>query len=235
MMNQIYRDSFEGEDLFGKILHNYIANENSSNSVKFRKPYFLRFYRELLELPGVHRVLSVACGPAVEYQEAVSTWVQGDLDRIHATLFDLDREALEHAQTKVLEAAMKHDKRPNATFINASVKTFLTAHPEPGEIYDLIYSGGLFDYLDNTTSAALTRKLAERLGPTGTLVIGNFTKNNSTKAFCHLLTNWSLIHKTEEEIREWAKDIPGCTTRIEYDEAKINAFLVVRKTNIRRN
>jgi SAM-dependent methyltransferase len=229
MMNQIYRNGFEGKTLFGRMLHHYITNENSAESVKFRRPYFINHYRELLKSSGDKEVLSVACGPAVEVQEFVRTTQDEDLRRLRISLFDLDRQALEHAQTKIYEAAMETEKLVRVTLINASVKAFLTASAEKGTTFDMIYSGGLFDYLDNTTASALVRRFSGMLKPDGKLVIGNFTKNNLTKAFLHLLTNWTLIHRTDEEMRGWATGVTDCSIDIEYDALKMNAFLVLRK------
>jgi SAM-dependent methyltransferase len=229
MMNQIYRDGFEGPNLFGRVLHHYIINEHSGESVKFRKPYFYSYYQKLMSRPGTQNVLSVACGPAVEFQEVVQKWSQSDLDRLNVTLFDLDREALEHSQTKIYSIAAQQGKNPNVTFINASVKSFLTSAGDTHVKYDLIYSGGLFDYLDNTTSAALVRKFFGMLNPGGYVIIGNFTKDNMTKAYLHLLANWSLIHKTESEMRNWAAGIENCSVEIEFDRLKMNAFLVLKR------
>jgi SAM-dependent methyltransferase len=229
MMNQIYRDGFEGTDLFGKILHHYIANENSGESVKFRKLYLYGFYCKALERAGEQNVLSVACGPAVEYQEAVSLWRPEDLSRVRVTLFDLDREALEHVQARVLELADRRKVEPRVVYVNASVKSFLYANAHTHEKFDLIYSAGLFDYLDNLTSAALVRKFSAMLKPGGTLVIGNFTHANLTKAFLHLLTRWTLIHKSEQEMLNWTTGIEGCTAEIQFDQLKMNAFLVLRR------
>ncbi len=232
MMNQIYRSGYEGNDLFGKVLHHYSANEDSSESVQFRRPYFLKSYAEVKGKPGSHSILSVACGPAVEYQEVIKNWTQVDLDRVHVTLFDLDREALEYAQTKIYELAIETKKKPNVTFINASVKTFLTYNQENLTKYDFIYSGGLFDYLDNPTSKALVTKFFSILKPGGKLIIGNFTKDNSTKAFLSLITKWDLIHKTPEEILAWGSELTGAKLELEFDTNHINAFLVARKNEI---
>lgn len=229
MMNQIYRAGYEGTDLFGRLLHNYITNENSGESVKFRKQYFFGYYNRFIERPGKINALSIACGPAVEVQELVAKWPQADLDRLRITLFDLDREALEHAQTRIFELALEHGRQVQVDFINASVKSFLSSNAETRETFDLVYSGGLFDYLDNATSAALVRKFATLLNPGGKLIIGNFTKENKTKAFLHLLTDWALIHKTEQEMRNWATGIEGVTVDVEYDGVGINAFLVVTR------
>ncbi len=233
MMNQIYRNGFEGKDLFGSVLHHYIANENSAESVKYRKPYFYNHYCKLLEKNKPASVLCLASGPATEFQDVVTKWDQKDLEKIEVTLFDLDREALEYAQTKIFATATKLGKNPNVHFINASVKSFLINkvenHNEANQSYDLIYSGGLFDYLDNFTSAAIVKKLYTFLKPGGSIVIGNFTKDNKTKAFLHLLTQWSLIHKTDTEMKQWAEGLEKTKISVDFDKNKMHAFLVITK------
>lgn len=232
MMNQIYRSNFEGTDVFGRILHNYITNEKSGESVKFRKSYLHRHIRDQLNKNGEIDVLSIASGPAVEYQEVIRTWTPEDISRLGMTLFDLDREALEHAQARILELATQRGVSPRTNYINASVKSFLGAQSLSSCKYDFIYSAGLFDYLDNRTSATLTKKFYSMLKPKGRLLLGNFTKNNKTKAFLHLLANWSLIHKTKEEIMGWADEITGCRKSIEIDDNDMIAFLVLEKDEV---
>src|SRR6185295_876194 len=205
MMNQIYRNGFEGVGLFGRVLHHCTATEPSAESVLYRKPYFKNFYEALRESREECDVLSIACGPAAEYQEVLAEWSQDEIDRTRVTLFDLDREALEYAQTKVLQASLKASKRANVRFLNASVKSFLLSSGESVERYDLVYSAGLFDYIDQATAKALIRKFSAILKPGGKLVIGNFSSNNPSKAFCNLLAKWQLIHRTEQEMKEWVE------------------------------
>ncbi|MBN8556022.1 MAG: class I SAM-dependent methyltransferase [Deltaproteobacteria bacterium] len=229
MMNAMYRNGYEGTDLIGKVLHNYTANEDSSESVQYRKPYFISLIEETMDHPGPKSFLSIACGPAIEVQELVNRWPQQKLDEARFTLFDLDRMALEHAQSKIFQNSINQNKTPNISFVNASVKSFLTHTTDAGSDFDLIYSGGLFDYLDNPTSKALVHKFFALLKPKGRLVIGNFTKNNTTKAFCHLITRWHLIHKTPEEMHGWCEGLPAGKVRMDFDPHGINAFLVIHK------
>lgn len=231
MMNQLYRGGYEGIDLYGRIINYYVANEAAGSSVRFRRDYFLRHFGELFEHFSRPAVLSVACGPAVEIQEFCRRSSAKELERVAFTLFDLDREALEHAQTKIFEVAMKGNKTVNVEFINASVKAFLSSQVELKKRFEFIYSAGLFDYLDNLTSASLVRHFSRMLSPGGRLVIGNFTKANPTKAFCHLILNWNLVHKTEEEITSWAEGIDDCDLSLDFDPQRINAFLVLTKRN----
>ncbi len=230
MMNAMYRDGFEGQDLLGKVLHNYIANEDSSESVVFRRPYFIGQYEKTLKRPGNVSVLSLASGPAVEVQTILEQWPQEKLDRMRMTLFDLDRIALEHAQTKIFDRLLSLKKRFEVEFVNASVKAFLTHSEEYTEMYDLIYSGGLFDYLQNDIAKVIVQNLYTLLKPGGRLVLGNFTADNTTKAICHLVTRWHLIHKTEREMRQWAEGLPKASVSFDYDPHKIQAFIVIVKT-----
>ncbi len=230
MMNAIYRNGYEGNGLFGKVLHNYVTIEDQSETVLFRKPYFIGHMEKALATQGPKNILSIASGPAVEIQEVVRKWNQDLLSRTAFTLFDLDRMALEHAQTKIYQAALDTQKQVNTEFLNASVKAFLKHNATSKTEYDLIYSGGLFDYLDNLTAQGITHSLFKLLKPGGRLVIGNLTKENTTKAFCHLITRWHLIHKTEREMRAWADDLPDTAISFDYDPNHIQAFIVIVKT-----
>lgn len=230
MMNQIYRNSFEGKDMFGKIMHHYTATEISAQSVLFRRPYFCEHYKRVLkERTGDVHILSLASGPCVEFQKLIEDLPQEDLSRIKLTLLDLDPNSLEHAQSKIYEQCLRFDKTVNVQFVRTSVKVFI----EGGEVfdtkYDLIYSGGLFDYLDNQVSTAIVTNLYKHLNDGGRMSIGNFTKDDTTKAFCHLITSWHLIHKTEEEIIAWTKYVKGGKVSVDYDPHHINAFLVLEK------
>lgn len=231
MMNQIYRNGYEGKDLFGKILHHYTATEISAQSVMFRRPYFCDHYKRMLDEKSGQNiyVLSLASGPCVEFQKLIEELPQEDLSRIQLTLLDLDPKSLEHAQSKIYEQCLRYDKTVNVKFVRTSVKVFI----EGGEVFknkfDLIYSGGLFDYLDNQVSTMIVTNLYKHLNAGGRMSIGNFTKDDSTKAFCHLITDWHLIHKTEEEIRDWAKYIKEGKLTIDYDPHNINAFMVLEK------
>ena len=231
MMNQIYRGAFEGKDLFGKLLHHYTTTELSAQSVLFRKPYFCGHYKRILKERGEKKVniLSLASGPCVEFQSLIEELTQEELSRINLTLLDLDPMSLEHAQSKIYEQCLRHDKTVNIKFIRTSVKVFMEGASPFKDDFDLIYSGGLFDYLDNQVSTSIITNLYKLLGDGGRLSIGNFTKDNSTKAFCHLITDWHLIHKTEEEIRDWARYTDCKKITVDYDIHNINAFLVLER------
>ena len=62
--------------------------------------------------------------------------------------------------------------------------------------YDLIYSAGLFDYLNDRVVRTAGARLVDALAPGGTAVIGNFDVANPTRPLM-------------EHVRAW----PGCSGR----------------------
>jgi extracellular factor (EF) 3-hydroxypalmitic acid methyl ester biosynthesis protein len=75
--------------------------------------------------------------------------------------------------------------------------------------FDLIYSPGLYDYLDQVVARPLTKALFSMLKPGGTLLLANFLRETSTAASMELFMDWWLIYRTEAEMRDFATDIPS--------------------------
>ena len=84
--------------------------------------------------------------------------------------------------------------------INGSVRSILMGELSSIGPFDLIYSAGLFDYLDVGTAGRLVDRLAFLLRPQGKLLIGNFAPSSFGRAFRDLLLDWQLIYRTEEEL-----------------------------------
>lgn len=231
MMNQIYRDGYEGGDLFGQIINSVLTKQDAADAVRYRRPFFKNVIETVVpqDSEGGKNILSVACGPAVEIQEILREWTNERLSKAHFVLFDLDGMALSHAQTKLHQLAMDLSKEPSLEFVNSSVRSLLYKDSALEEQFDCIYSGGLFDYIDNRTSRVLVERMFSMLRQNGRLIIGNFTKENATKPILHLLLKWHLIHKTEQDMYQWAEGLSEANVSIAYDPSGINAFLVIRK------
>jgi SAM-dependent methyltransferase len=68
-----------------------------------------------------------------------------------------------------------------------------------GPLAELVWCAGLFDYLDDATFGVLCRRLMQLVAPTGSLVIGNFSPYNPTRAYMEF-GEWRLHHRTEDEL-----------------------------------
>ena len=70
--------------------------------------------------------------------------------------------------------------------------------------FDLIYSAGLYDYLPDALARRLTRRLLSLLRPGGRLLIANFVPGGSGRGYMELFMDWTLVLRTEAQMRELA-------------------------------
>jgi SAM-dependent methyltransferase len=204
-------------------------------AVKYRKDLMKRQLRLLLEAHGRSerplRVLSIAAGPAQELLELMA-----ELPELPAplefVLFDQDKGALSYAYRRlkpVVEA--RFDGRVKVQYLHESIKRLLRdadLFAGFGQ-FDAIYSCGLFDYLQTSTSVVLTRNLFARLAPAGVLYIGNMAPENPSRWFMEAHLEWYLIHRTRAEMMEIGhRANPKALVRVLEEEAGVNPFIEMR-------
>jgi extracellular factor (EF) 3-hydroxypalmitic acid methyl ester biosynthesis protein len=90
----------------------------------------------------------------------------------------------------------------------ANIKDLITGRYKV-EDFDLIYSAGLYDYLDAPTAAALTARLFEGLNPGGRLVLTNFLQGTPDLGWMESLMDWYLIYRTQAEVKSFANRVPA--------------------------
>ena len=76
------------------------------------------------------------------------------------------------------------------------------------DAYDLVYSSGLYDYLEDRIATKLTQCLFNRLRPGGKVLICNFLPQIFDAAFMESYMGWDLIYRSQDEIAELASSIP---------------------------
>ncbi len=77
------------------------------------------------------------------------------------------------------------------------------------EDFDLIYSAGLYDYLDEKTSENLTARLFAGLNPGGRIVTTNFLHGLHSIGWMEALMDWFLTYRTMDEIKSFKNRIPA--------------------------
>jgi len=97
--------------------------------------------------------------------------------------------------------------------------------------YDLVWSAGLFDYLEDRFATILLRKMWRWTAPGGSMVVGNFHKGHRGRAYIEWCGDWILIHRSAEDLRALAQraGIPDLAIRIEYEPLGVGLFLCVEK------
>ncbi len=116
-----------------------------------------------------------------------------DLRRV--TAVDLDPLSLERVREK-------HGARIN--LVQANVFSYLRAAAKAGETFDLIYTLGLTDYLDERAMALLHRLAARCLARQGTFFLANFLKGHLTEGWMDAAMAWPLICRDEAALVEHA-------------------------------
>ena len=89
-----------------------------------------------------------------------------------------------------------------------------------GESFDLIYTTGLYDYLDDRVASKLTQRMFEMLNPGGRLVVANFVPDIWCSAYMEAFLDWKLIYRSAEQMLGLCADIPesqtaSCRTYVE--------------------
>jgi len=256
MMALIYRNQFEGKTLFDKVMHKIGTECAAGVAIRNRRQLMLNEFNSMKE----GKVLSLAAGPA---QEIYDYYEQGG-NALDFLALDHDIQTLIHAEKKLKFPNFSYGLM-NAFHLIGGRNQILFPHPnklnqcnpavdirdgsllkekyrvsslEPAS-YNLIYSIGLFDYIqtekDKTRGTTqLTKTLFDLLKPNGKLLIGNVSMAMpigitwAMNCFC----DWYLIHRTEAEVIEFASTInPNEIKSMEVvtEPLGINYFLKIEK------
>ena len=138
--------------------------------------------------------MNLASGPAREIKELLDSEKQL-FSNIIFDCYDNDGHSLEFASNALAEHS-------NVNFIKKNAVRLALKKDVSREIpsrYDLIYSTGLFDYLDERIAVKLIRNLRSLINSGGMLVISNYREkhNNPSLYFMELAGDWSLVYRSE--------------------------------------
>jgi extracellular factor (EF) 3-hydroxypalmitic acid methyl ester biosynthesis protein len=232
-MGMIYRNAYEGDTTFSRLLHKHAVEHTASQSVRNR----IALIAEMLECSQSSRsainekinVLSVGSGSAFELNHVLKS--PQDARRYHFTLFDQDAAAVSEAAESIAEIENRIGAKTNVDYVRGSVRLMLFSGRSPNEWgkFNFIYSLGLFDYLTYRVAKALLRRLYRLLEPEGELVIGNFHVSNPSRIYMEYWGDWTLLHRTEEELKSLY--VPSVTEKVTlvYDDTGTQMFLCIRK------
>lgn len=230
MMNMLYRDHAEGDTLFGKALNLYATQESAAQANVNRLDYLCAKIRAAVEARGHVRLASIGCGPARELGVLLER--NPELGRhLEVALIDQEERVLVYCERTLSPLAAKTGVK--LQFIRESVRRLLGARKLKDALgeRDLIYSAGLFDYLNQRSFSALLSGLYDALGPSGHLCVGNVGSHNPTRYTMEYLLEWFLIHRSPAELEEFARALRPGPTRIEVDAepSGVNLFLRIWK------
>jgi extracellular factor (EF) 3-hydroxypalmitic acid methyl ester biosynthesis protein len=143
------------------------------------------------------RVLAVAAGHLREADLSIALQ-RGKLREVVA--LDQDAKSLEEVDLRYTTQGMP------ITTVCAPIRDVISGRYKV-EDFDLIYSAGLYDYLDASTAAMLTHRLFRGLNPGGKLVVTNFLHGTPDLGWMESLMDWYLIYRTQDEVNAFASAV----------------------------
>lgn len=215
IIDRIYRNYESSNPKLAK-WDRFVHQQPAFKAVKNRLSYFLNQIWNLhnQHLPEAH-VLNLASGPGRDLYETFR--VLGRC-QIHVDCVDQDLDAIDYAR------ALCQEFWEHLTFHHCNVLRF-----QPARQYQLIWSGGLFDYFNDKVFIRVMKRLIPFLAPDGKIVIGNFSEHNPTRGYMELF-NWKLFHRSAEKLRSLAEacGVKRENITVEQEPEGVNLFLHVR-------
>ena len=223
LIDKIYQ--FEiNQDLQYKNWDVFFQNQPGANAVRNRKDFFLEYCKKLVSRKENAKVLILGSGPASDVYEFLTT--SGGGNNLNIDLIDFDQSAIDFSMNK--------NKKFNGqiTYNKINALRFNSYN-----LYDLIWSAGLFDYFKDKHFTFLIRKYINCLAEDGEMVISNFSTKNPTKRLMEVLSDWYLNLRTESDLFRIASDanIDKELVSVEKEPLGINLFLKIKKNTESEN
>jgi len=164
-------------------------------------------------------ILNIASGPCRDIQEY---FVKHPDANIQFDCVEFDIRAIDYAKS-ILDGCTN-----KVNFINKNALKFTT-----DKKYDLIWSGGLFDYFEDKVFVRLLKRYCTFLKENAEIVIGNFSPTNPSKAYMELF-NWHLNYRDEEYLLRLAEEAGLNMKNVWVDSEPLGINLFLHYRNERR-
>jgi hypothetical protein len=231
VMNYIYDWGREGETLYGQLAHR--LGIRTAECVATRMAMVRQVIAGVVSAGGEQpaRITSLGCGSAREVSDYLR--LRSLPRQVRFTLVDQDHSALSRAYEASYPEVLRLAGQAQVSCLQASFTQLLKA----GELFhrippqDLVYSVGLLDYLAPRRAKAFIASLYEHLAPGGTLLIGNmYDSPRGTFWPTEFLCDWTLIYRSEQEMRQLVEGLPATDIVTEVDPTGSVVMLSLRKS-----
>lgn len=212
---------------FNRLFDNYFQTCPISISVRNRKEDFKKIIRDFINKRQKKqmRVMSLACGPCRDILEMLSSKTFSDKS-VNFDCYDADERALKYAKDLLHEFS-------NVNFYQENVVRLAATKNVTSRIkkrYDVIYSTGLFDYLNAKISTRLMQNLRMLLKDKGILIISNVRDkySNPNAHYMEWTGDWELVYRDDNEFKSLFIDAgfkPGDLT-IQYEQQGIMQYII---------
>ena len=205
----------------GKFFDQMFQSYEAAEAVRNRKSYFVKKCLELAKQKKDRLdVLNLGCGPCRDVLEMYEASRNGTYIHLHCV--DQEANAIAFAERLFSGKAFKDQIKLEHTDL---------FHLRTEQKYDLIWSAGLFDYLEPRIASILLKKIWRYLKDDGQIIFGNFSPENPTRYGMELAVHWNLIHRTANELVKLVQEsrVPYSKLEVEKESLGVNLFCVIQK------
>ena len=192
----------------------FFHSGDAAEAVRGRKEYCISLFEEVAARKPAAQILDIACGPCSDIMEFFS---RGQSASVTVRCIDSDQNAVAFAQRRLA---------PYSQRVDVGQQNAFRANGGP---YDLIWSAGLFDYLDDEAFVRLLRRMKKLWKPDGMIVIGNFGPNPVSKSYMEF-GDWHLIYRSADQLVGLAVQAgyPSKSIEVDSERTGVNLFLRIQ-------
>ena len=185
----------------GRQIFDYTTLSPASEGVRARRAFVASRIDRLAEERSRPHILSIAAGHLRE--AALSAAVRR---RRTGRFVALDTDATSAAEVRNCYACY------GVETLTASFRRLLVGQHGAGE-FDLVYSTGLFDYLNQRVGRRLVSSMFQMLRPRGLLIVANFLPDVRDIGYMETFMDWNLIYRGRGDMIDLAADLPESELR----------------------
>jgi SAM-dependent methyltransferase len=218
---------------FERLFDNHFLELSVATAVRNRKDDFKKIIRDFVKNkrsdPSQLRIMNLACGPGRDIKELLEEDREGLFSRVTFDCYDADDNALVYSKGLLNGSGRVNFFHENAVrlALKKRIETEFSAR------YDIIYSTGLFDYLDNRVVIRLVSNLKQLLKEGGIMAISNATDKYSNHSACWMewIMDWNLFYRTPEEFKRVFLEagFPQNKIKISFEKQKIWQYCIAEK------
>jgi SAM-dependent methyltransferase len=185
----------------GRMIFEYTTGSAACEGVRARRAFIAGLLDRLTDDIRRPQVLSIAAGHLREAHLSAAV-KRRKLGRFVA--LDSDRESLKEIERTY--------GRCGVQTCAGTIRQLLLHKVDLGS-FDLVYSTGLFDYLQPAAAQRLAGAMFQMLRPGGRMVVANFLPGIPDQGYMESYMDWKLVYRTRQDILEICAAIPQAAIR----------------------
>lgn len=185
---------------FGRAIFGHTIDCKFSSATRARRTIVASLIDRECDRNESPHILSVGCGYLRELSISHAL-KEGRIGRF----VGLDQDPLN------LRVVEREYARHGVRGIRGSIKLLLDG-PLAEEKFDLIYSAGMLDYLNDNLWQRLVGRMFEMLNPGGRLLVANYLPNIDDIGYMEVFMGWRPNCRSSQQLHDLAADLPQADT-----------------------